>query len=97
MADCKTCGAYCITERHQCPPKWLVLDKDYCGDDWSDAYAVYEHRANEAAGSGAKAMDNGSDGPNERSVYVRLAPEGQIEGPFDVTFDYSIDYFVQRR
>lgn len=95
-SDCKTCGATCVNVHHQCPPKWLVLDKDYSGDDWEDAYTVYERDADEAACKAAELMDNGGDGPSERRVLCRLAPDGEIVGPFDISFEYSVDYYASR-
>ena len=97
MADCRTCGAWCISEYHKCPPQWQVLNRDYHGDDWGDSLTIYAHDAEEAAEKAAETIDdNGGDGPSEQTLVVRQLGE-TAETIFDVKFDYSVDYSAHAR
>lgn len=94
MSYCKTCGKHIWNDYHKCPPAFEVLDVDYTGDDWGDAYTVYDSDHEEAARAAAEEMDNGSDGPSERTVIVREKGKTEVK-QFSITFDYSVDYYAR--
>jgi hypothetical protein len=95
MSDCNICKAYLIGPHHKCPPKWLVIDKDWCGNDWDDAYEVFALDAEDAAKEGAEKIDDKSgDGPQERTIFVKSLA-GEITGPYEITFDYSVNYYAE--
>lgn len=93
--NCPTCGNFTLSpEYHRCPPEWEVRDADDCDDtDWEIVRGSDE---DEAATKYAEESDNHGDGPRERVVLVR-APGTTEAKRFEITFDYSIDYYATEK
>jgi len=94
MSYCTKCGDYMIfPERHSCSPKWEVLDADEGGEkDWTIVHAI---DAEDAATKFAERRDDcNGEGPRERTVVVR-EPGSTEEKEFEITFDYSVDYYAR--
>lgn len=74
---CATCSEYkgLYPEHHACPPRWLVRDPDYDGDDFESLRAYYARDAQEAARKWAVFTDPDRSyslaGGNEITVYVK--------------------------
>lgn len=93
---CKACGRYTgWLSAHTCPPEFEVLDHNYTGDDWDDAYKVREADHEDAAQKAAEEMDDScGEGPHERLLQVRKVGETEVV-QVKVTFDYSVDYYAR--
>jgi hypothetical protein len=94
MSYCPTCGksTYFSGNSHRCPPQWEVRDADDCDD--SDWEVVREIDAEDAAREYAQRSDSdGGEGPHERIVLVRELGSTETKR-FEITFDYSIDYYA---
>jgi hypothetical protein len=66
--DCKTCGAYWVSDSHRCPPVWRI----WCEEDGTaeeDADAVYAHSVETAVEKWADEYDP----PNDYTI-VRGTP-----------------------
>ncbi len=94
MSNCNTCGSLFVNilGEHVCPPKWLVLDIDNHGDDWSDAETICAYDEEHAAEKAAEYLDDANgEGPCERTIHVK-SPDNDEVKVFEISFDYYVSY-----
>jgi len=98
MSDnkCPHCGQWQPRPNsHSHYRKFLAIDPDYTGDDWYDAYPVCAFDHEDAARDAANEMDSSQgEGANEREIHVRPVDDPSDMRRFNITFDYSVDYFA---
>lgn len=93
MSYCSTCGKYMLfPDSHKCLPAWEAQDPHTRDDDdWTTVYACDEESA--AAEYAEKADSRSGDGPQERTVLVRL-PGSSDAKRFSINWEYSVDYYA---